>query len=178
MAQMEKLLPVKPSAERHWFVVYTRPRWEKKVDSLLQMQDIKSYCPLRKQKNQWADRMKDVEVPLFSSYVFVYINPREELKVRLTLGVVNFVYYMGKLARIRENVIEDIRYYLEFSPEAEVVSMRDMEVGDRVKIKEGIMSQQQGEVIKLQGKNVLVVIDNLQCALITRVPVAVLELIS
>lgn len=174
---MEKLLPVKRSAERNWFVVYTRPRWEKKVDRLLQMQDIMSYCPLKKQKNQWADRIKNVEVPLFSSYVFVYINPKEELKVRLTLGVVNFVYYMGKLARIRESVIEGIKYYLEISPDVEVVNMRDMEVGDRVKIKEGVMSQRQGEVIKLHGKNVLVVIDNLQCALVTRVPLAALELI-
>jgi len=174
---MENSLPLKPSAGRNWFVIYTRPRWEKKVDSLLQMQDIKSYCPLKKQRHQWADRMKDVEVPLFSSYVFVYINPREELKVRLTLGVVNFVYYMGKPARIREAVIEDIRYYLEFFPDSEVVSLRDMEVGDRVKIKEGLMAQHQGEVIKLHGKNVLVVIDNLQCALITKVPVSALELI-
>src|SRR5215217_505817 len=169
---MENLLPSYPSAGRNWFVIYTRPRWEKKVDRLLQMQDIKSYCPLRKQKHQWADRMKDVEVPLFSSYVFVYINPREELKVRLTMGVVNFVYYMGKLARIREAVIEDIRYFVEFFPDAEVINTRSMAIGDQVKIKEGIMSQQRGEVIKLQGKNVLVVIDNMQCVLITRVPVS------
>lgn len=174
---MENSLPLKPAAARNWFVIYTRPRWEKKVDSLLQMQGIKSYCPLKKQRHQWADRMKDVDVPLFSSYVFVYINPKEELKVRLTLGVVNFVYYMGQPARIRESVIEEIRYYLEFFPDSEVVNLRDMEVGDRVKIKEGLMAQQQGEVIKLHGKNVLVVIDNLHCALITKVPVAALELI-
>ncbi|TKC03708.1 UpxY family transcription antiterminator [Pedobacter frigoris] len=175
---MENLLPFKSSSTRNWFVIYTRPRWEKKVDQLLQMQDITSYCPVRKVKSQWADRIKEVELPLFSSYVFVYINPKEELKVRLTMGVVNFIYYMGKMARIRESVIEDIKHYLESYPEAEVEDIRDMEVGDRVKIKEGIMTDKEGQIIKLHGKNVLVVIDNLNCALVTKVSVSALELIN
>jgi transcription antitermination factor NusG len=142
------------------------------------MQGITSFCPLRKVKSKWADRIKNIEIPLFNSYVFVHISPKEELKVRLTLGVMNFVYYMGKPAQIRPSVIDSIKELLEVFPEAEVVSLQGMEVGDRVKIKEGIMKQKQGQIIKLQGKDVLVVIDSLNCALITKVPSSNLELIN
>ncbi|MGN6401535.1 MAG: transcription termination/antitermination NusG family protein, partial [Flavisolibacter sp.] len=28
-----------------WYAIYTRPRWEKKVNSLLVQKKIESYCP-------------------------------------------------------------------------------------------------------------------------------------
>jgi len=171
-------LTYKAANVRKWFVIYTRPRWEKKVNQLLQMQGINSYCPLRKVQSKWADRIKSIELPLFNSYVFVHISLKEELKVRLTLGVMNFVYFMGKPAEIRPSVIDSIKGYLQIYPEAEVMSLQGMEVGDRVKIKEGIMKQKEGQIIKLQGKNVLVVIDSLSCALITKIPSSNLELIN
>ncbi|EDM38325.1 Transcription antiterminator [Pedobacter sp. BAL39] len=159
-----------------WFAVYTRPRWEKKVEQQLKMQGITCYCPLRKVQSQWADRIKVVELPLFSSYVFVCIHPREELNVRLNIGVVNFVYYMGHLAEIRHSVIEEIKSNLEKYPDAEIVSMRDLEVGDRVRIKAGLMGEQEGKVLQVRGKNVLLVIDNLSSILISKVMVSALEL--
>ena len=54
-----------------WYAIYTRPRWEKKVDLLLKDQGLESYCPLNKVKRKWSDRIKLVEEPLFKSYVFV-----------------------------------------------------------------------------------------------------------
>jgi transcriptional antiterminator RfaH len=175
---MENVQRIKVSNAKKWQVIYTRPRWEKKVDQLLKMQDIISYCPLRKVKSKWADRIKNIEIPLFNSYVFVYISPKEELKVRLTLGVMNFVYYMGKPAQIRPDVIDSIKELFQIYPEAEVINLQGLEVGDRVKIKEGIMNQKEGEIIKLKGKDVLVVIDSLNCALIIKIPISSLELIN
>lgn len=167
---------IKPG-NRAWFVIYTRPRWEKKVNSLLQQQDIITYCPLRKVKNQWADRVKEVELPLFSCYIFVYINSKEELKVRSVSGVINFVCFMQKPARIVDAVIDGIRHCLAAFPQAEIIDIRQLETGDRVRIKEGLMSRKEGHVMKLQGKNVLLIIDHLNCALITKIPVTALELI-
>lgn len=175
---MENLSTIKTNMPRRWYVIYTRPRWEKKVDELLKLQDITSYCPVRKVKNKWADRVKEVEVPLFNSYVFVFINPREELKVRVTLGVMNFVYYMGKPAQVRACVIDDIKHCLEVFPDTEVMNFQNLEVGDRVKIKEGFMNLKEGHVIKVQQSTVIVVIDSLNCVLTTKVPIDSLELIN
>jgi transcriptional antiterminator RfaH len=175
---MENLSTIRTNMPRRWYVIYTRPRWEKKVDELLKLQGITSYCPVRKVKNKWADRIKEVELPLFNSYVFVYIDPREELKVRVTLGVMNFVYYMGKPAQVRESVIEDIKRCLEIFPDTEVMAFQYLEIGDRVKIKEGLMSLKEGRVIKIQERTVVVVIDSLSCVLTTKVAINSLELIN
>jgi transcriptional antiterminator RfaH len=137
-----------------------------------------SYCPLKRVKHKWADRMKEVELPLFTSYVFVCVDPREELKVRVTLGVMNFVYYMGKPAQVRDVVIEDVKKCMETFPDIEVVDLQQMEVGDRVMIKEGLMNHKQGQIIKLRQKSVVVVIDSLNCVLLTNVNIEDLELIN
>lgn len=157
---------------RRWLVVYTRPRWEKKVDKLLKSQDIKSYCPLKRVTNQWADRKKVVDLPLFSGYVFVWVSEREEYKVRQTLGVLNFIYYMAKPAVIRDSVIEKIEKLLQVEADYEVINSSEINLGDRIRIKSGIFYNQEGTVIKVQGKNVLMIFDHLNCALVSNVPVA------
>lgn len=156
-------------ANKSWLVIYTRPRWEKKVSAALQLRGIENYCPLRKVINQWADRKKAVELPLFNSYVFVKINYREELKVRQVQGVLNFIYYNGKPASIRETEIERIKEAILNCPEAEVVSLKNISVGDIVKIKNGLLSNHVGAVIKVQGKTVLMLLESLECALVSRV---------
>ncbi|PST83820.1 antitermination protein NusG [Pedobacter yulinensis] len=161
---------------KSWYVVYTWPRWEKKVTRTLELQGITTYCPLRTVKSQWADRVKDVDLPLFASYVFIHINMRDELKVRSAVGVINFVYFMGKPAKVADHVIEDVKAYLRKFPQAEVVSYQAFGAGDRVRIKSGLMNDKEGEVIRVEGKQVLVVIDSLSCALVSRLPATVLAL--
>lgn len=156
---------------RRWLVIYTRPRWEKKVDKLLKIQDIKSYCPLRSVTNQWADRKKVVDLPLFSGYVFVWVNECEEYKVRQTLGVLNFIYYMGKPAIIRDHIIEKIENLINTNIPCEVMSDQELNSGDRIRIKQGIFYNQEGTIIKVQGKHVLMHFDHLNCALVSSVPI-------
>ncbi|WP_316811944.1 UpxY family transcription antiterminator [Pedobacter heparinus] len=168
---METKFGSRTAWNRRWLVVYTRPRWEKKVDKLLKMQDIKSYCPLRRVTNQWSDRKKVVDLPLFSGYVFVWVSEREEYKVRQTLGVLNFIYYMAKPAVIRDNVIEKIQNLMTADADYEIVSSQELNLGDRIRIKCGIFYNQEGTVIKVRGKNVLLVFDHLNCALLSNVPI-------
>jgi transcription antitermination factor NusG len=94
-----------------WFVIYTRPRWEKKVHSLLLAKGVESYCPLHKVRRKWSDRIKLVEEPLFKSYVFVKVDEAGRTLVRMTDGVVNFVYWNGKPASIKEKEIQTIRKF-------------------------------------------------------------------
>ncbi len=175
---MENEIKPRSLSNRSWYVIYTRARWEKKVDMMLKQQGITSLCPLKIVKNQWADRVKTVELPLFSSYVFVYINLKEELAVRKTYGVINFIYYLGRPAVIRDTEIENIKNILISNPDAEVVSLKDLSVGDRVAIKKGLLARQEGSIIKVSGKTVLMVFDHLECALVTRMPISELSLIS
>ena len=104
-----------------WYAIYTRPRWEKKVNYLLQGKGIESYCPLNKVRRKWSDRIKTIEEPLFKSYVFVKIDEEIRTNVRMTDGVINFVYWNGKPAVIKEREIQTIRRFLDEHENVELV---------------------------------------------------------
>ena len=49
-----------------------------------------------------------MEEPLFKSYVFVKVTDEDRSTVRMTNGAVNFVYWNGKPAVIREKEINAV----------------------------------------------------------------------
>ncbi|WP_442590907.1 UpxY family transcription antiterminator [Pedobacter sp. AW31-3R] len=159
------------SHEKKWLVVYTKSKCEKKVDQLFRLQGIESYCPVVKMKRKWADRYKTVELPLFNSYVFVCINPAERLKVLQTAGVINFIHYCGKPAMIPGADIDKIRLYMNQYTDIESVSLKSLKPGDVVTINDGILFDIPAEVLEVHGKSVLVVMKQLDCALVAKVKV-------
>lgn len=169
---MEIGLNYKRKLEKNWLVIYVRPRWEKKVHKLLQEQGIEAFCPLKTTENQWADRKKKVSVPLFAGYVFVKIDDRDLTKVRYTLGVINYIYFMGKPAIIKEAEIQKLQNMVEMYDSLEIISLNDLTSGDRVRIRSGLFYNQQGKVLQIQGKNVLMSFDHLDCALVTRIDIS------
>lgn len=161
----------KNALDKNWLVIYTRPNWEKRVHQLLVTAGIESYCPVRIEQHIWADRKKMVSVPVFSSYVFVKINRQEESIVRQTLGVINFVYYLGRPAVVRNSEIEAIQRFLNEYPDLEIIAIKELESGERVKIRNGPFMNQEGNVLQIRGKNVLLRLENLESVLVTKVSV-------
>jgi transcription antitermination factor NusG len=143
-----------------WYAIYTKPRWEKKVDSLLQAKAVVSYCPLTRTKKQWSDRVKLVEEPLFKSYVFVKINEEEQLKVRMTNGVLNFVYWLGKPAIIKQIEIERIKRFLN-EYENVIAEATQVKADDKVIINSGILMDKEARVLRNMGNKVEVEIESL-----------------
>ncbi len=146
-----------------WYAIYTRPRWEKKVSNLLVQKGIESYCPLNRVRRKWSDRIKTVEEPLFKSYVFVRIEDEDRTEVRMTNGVVNFVYWNGKPAVIKEKEIQTIKRFLDEFENVEAVKINPEE---RVRIIAGPMMDQEGKVIEIKNKTAKVCIDSLGYMLI------------
>ena len=153
---------------RKWFVLYTKLRWEKKVNSLLNDKDVECYCPLNKVKRQWSDRIKTIDEPLFKSYVFVKVDDTERTKVRLTNGVINFVYWNGKPAIVKEREIQIIKRFLD---EHEAVEVRPMELASNqnVLITSGAFMDKQAMVLDAYRKEVKVAILSLGQELIATI---------
>lgn len=148
------------SVKKKWYVVYSKPRWEKKLFIKLIEGGIDAYCPLNKVKKKWSDRMKTVEVPLFTSYVFVNISEQQKGRVRETPGVVNFVYENGKPAVVRDKEIEKIQRFLEEYHNVEVLPT-EFHKDQTVKINEGLFVDEEGTVIDTHNNKVRVVIRSL-----------------
>ena len=151
---------------RKWLAVYTRPRWEKKVNQLLAEKGLESYCPLNKVRRKWSDRVKTVEEPLFKSYVFVKATDEDRTAVRMTPGAINFVYWQGKPAVIKEKEILAIKRFLDEYENVEAISSTDIKVNQRVRITNGSLMDQEGQVMDLRHKTVKVAIDSLGYILI------------
>ena len=152
---------------KKWFAVYTKPRWEKKVFTLLQEKKITAYCPLNKVRKKWSDRYKIVHEPLFKSYVFVQVEENETANVRTVSGVVNFVYWNGKPAVIKEEEINTIRRFLNEYGHVEVEHIQ-FKPNQRVKIMSGVLMDEEGFVVRSNKNKVQVILQNLGFKLTAR----------
>ncbi len=158
---------------KKWFALYTKPRWEKKVDTILLRKEIESWCPLRKVERQWSDRKKIIEDPLFKSYVFVHIAAEERLMVLQTEGVLNFVHYLNKPAVIRDEEIALIKsYLLEGIAKISVQSLQMFKENDKVVIKHGVFMDNTGTVVRSASKKIYVKLESLQQVMIVEFPAA------
>ena len=156
---------------KKWFALYTKPRWEKKVDGVLLRKDIESWCPLQKVQRQWSDRKKVIEDPIFKSYVFVHITDDERLKVLQTDGVLNFVHYLNKPAIIRDEEIELIKsFLLEKDARISAQSLRGFKEDDKVIIKHGLFMDNTGTVLRSTANKVYIKLESLQQVMIVEFP--------
>ncbi|MEP7255321.1 MAG: UpxY family transcription antiterminator [Ferruginibacter sp.] len=145
---------------RYWYAVYTKPRWEKKVASLLEAKGIEYYCPLNKVVKQWSDRKKIVLEPLFKSYVFVQVEEKEKWDLMNINGIVNYVHWLGKPARIKESEIETVKKFLNEFSGIEVVD-ETSSINSTVKIKHGVLMNYQGILLEVSGNKASVKIESM-----------------
>ena len=148
------------SENRNWYVVYTRPRWEKKVAALLQAKDIEHYCPLNRVLKQWSDRKKVILEPLFKGYIFVKLDEATKWNIKNIEGIINFVYWLGKPAIVREDEIDTIKKFLREFNGVEVVE-RQLNVHSRVLVKQGVLMNSRGIIIEITGSKARVNIESM-----------------
>ena len=130
------------------------------MNGLLLNKGVESYCPLNRVRRKWSDRIKTIEEPLFKSYVFVKISEESRSDVRMTDGVINFVYWNGKPALIKEKEIQTIKRFLDEHDNVELVKMEPRK-DERVRVLSGPLMDQEGKVLEVKHKLVKVAIDSL-----------------
>lgn len=152
------------SDQNKWYAVYTRPRWEKKVAEYLLEKGIEHYCPLNKVTRQWSDRKKVILEPVFKGYVFVKPVERKKWELKQIPGILNFVYWLGKPAYIREEEINLIRKFLNEFDNVEV-EKKGLVVNSAVRITQGVLMNYEGMIIEVFGNRAVVKIDTLDIQL-------------
>lgn len=150
-----------------WYVIYTKPKAEKKVAEGLEKLSVEVYCPLITQVRQWSDRKKKVTVPLFTSYVFVKLREKERQKVFQIPGVLKYLYWLGRPAVVREAEIETIRKWLN-EEEVENVQVENLSPGDKVLIKSGVLKDQEAIIREAGPKRVRLILVKLGCTVSVR----------
>lgn len=153
--------------DKKWYVIYSKPRWEKKVDATLIRKGIETWCPLNKVQKQWSDRKKIVEEPLFKSYVFVKINYNDREQVLVTPGVLNFVHYLKKPAVIRDEEIDTIKRFLQTDDASiEIIDASGFKQDTKVKVRHGVFLDAEGTVLRSGKKKVYVLVETLGAVMV------------
>jgi len=164
--------------ETKWYAVYTRPRFEKQVLKSLLDQGIEGYLPLIKTMRQWSDRKKMVEVPLFSSYVFVHIDRSSYDQVLQTHGAVKYITFEGKAASIPSEQIDNLKIIVDSNENVDT-TWETRRKGDSVIVTAGSLKGLKGELItEGRRKKVLVRIQGIDQNLTVEVHSSLIETIK
>ncbi len=98
--------------QKNWYLVYTKPKCEKKVAALLTRKKIENFCPQNLTQIKQIRKSKMVNQPLFSSYVFVRVYEEKISFIRNLENVLNLVYWKGQPAIIKDEEITIIRDFI------------------------------------------------------------------
>lgn len=148
-----------------WFVVYTKPKQELKVEERLKAFGIMAYCPTIKVMKQWSDRKKKITKPLINSYVFVCIDSAKRADVFAVPGVVRYLYWLGVPVIVKEEEIERLQRTVEgklFSR----IEISNWQLNQQVKISNGAFEGLLAVVQKTSNNKIYLTLESLGMTLI------------
>ena len=177
VSELAELAPTRPEsrAKRRWLVLYTRPRYEKKIRDHLAELSVDCFLPMREEVRQWSDRKKTVEVPLFSGYIFVHVNERERIRALETDGALKYVSFGGEIAVVSPHTIESLKIAVT-RPDDIRIEDTSLELGQEVFVRHGPLSGMRGHLLEFRGgTRVAIRIEVINQIVSVEVPIADLD---
>lgn len=142
-----------------WYAVYTRSRHEKCVSRLLESKSVEIFFPVYESVHSWNDRHALVSQPIFPGYLFVRIGLADRMQVLSVPGVVNFVGAHDRPCPIPDEELTALRRCwerrLRMEPHPYLV------IGRRVRVKQGLLAEMEGILVRKKGQFRLVLSINL-----------------
>jgi transcription antitermination factor NusG len=144
------------NAERHWWAVYTKPRQEKAVTRQLLAQDTPFYLPLTRSNHYYRGRRRTSYTPVFGSYLFVFGTDYERVDALTTNRILRTL-----LVKDREQLLDDLRNLRGLVESGVPVRLEtQLEPGDRVRVKSGMLRGVEGTILRRDGTTRLLVAVN------------------
>lgn len=137
-----------------WYAVCTRSRHEKRIAERLGERSITFFLPMYQTVRRWADRTKQVTLPLFPGYLFVRIPLSERLRILKLSGVVRFVGFDSSPTAVPDADIETLQSVMK--NQMSVDPHPYLKVGSRVRIKSGPLQGAEGILKRKKGVTRLV----------------------
>jgi transcription antitermination factor NusG len=133
-------------AAKNWFAVFTVPRHEKRVEAHFRLREIENFLPLCQKSRQWKDGSKGMlQLPLFSSYIFVQIGCGGRAPVLGVPGVISIVGCGPRPLPVPDSYI----YWLQAGlREGKIEPHPYLTAGTRVRIRFGAMAGMEGVLIR------------------------------
>ncbi len=149
------LAPLDTAIGFPWFALRVRANCEKLTGELLRKKGYEEFSPLYRLRRQWSDRVKVVEMPLFSGYVFCRFDVHRRLPILTTPGVVTIVNFGGIPAEIDEAEISAIQTILVSG--RLTLPWPYLKVGQRVRVTSGPLRGVEGLLTQMKDELRMVV---------------------
>ena len=141
-------------AKHPWFALETRYRYEEFVAKQLRGKGYEPFLPVYKERRRWSDRFKEIEVPLFSGYLFCRFNVQNRLPVLTTAGLIQIVG-AGKIPiPVDEEEIAAIQIVVRSGLPRQPWPF--MQIQQKARITRGPLCGLEGTLLKLKGHHRLV----------------------
>ena len=140
--------------EEQWYVIYTRSRHEKNVAKQCREHGIDAFLPLYRVQRRWKQRVAEVMLPLFPSYVFIHIALQNRFRVLGLPGIVSLVSFNGKPAVVPESQIDILNKAIKLGRAEPHFYLH---AGKRVRVGVGPLAGLEGIVIQIRNKTQVVV---------------------
>jgi transcription antitermination factor NusG len=144
-----------------WFAFRVRPRHEKAVSIALRERECSEFLPLIREKRNWANRQRHVDLPLFPGYIFCLVERFSMLPILSTPGVIDVVRAGASPVAADTAEIEALRLAIDSRVPMERCSY--MEVGNTVEIIQGPLSGLRGLLVNVRKSHRLVLSVRLLC---------------
>jgi transcription antitermination factor NusG len=121
--------------EREWFAFRVRPRHEKRVAFHLREKQVECFLPLVRADRTWGKRSANIDLPLFSGYVFCRSHRFGMLPILTTPGIVSVIRAGNSPVPVSSTEIAAIERAVKASVRLEPCPY--VEMGERVEITRG-----------------------------------------
>jgi transcription antitermination factor NusG len=146
---------VQPS-NLYWYVLYTKPRHEKFVESSLLERGIEAFTPKVRLKKRWSDRVMIVEEPIFKSYCFARFSLTDKSKIISQKGVSSVIHFNRHYIPVADSVINSLKILIDNQLQLDPCPY--LKIGKRVVIKSGPLKGLEGFIIEKRNKNTTLVV--------------------
>lgn len=137
-----------------WYALQTRSRYEHFAAVHLRSKGYEPFLPVYTCRRRWADRMKNVELPLFPGYIFCRFSLLNRLPILITPGVIQAVGSGKHPLPIEDAEIAAIRAVVR--SELPRQPWPFLQVGQKARIAHGPLCGLEGILLGLKGNHRLV----------------------
>ena len=141
--------------QKNWYIVYTKPRCEKKVALTFTRRKIENFLPVNTKQIKSFRKNRMQQEPLFDSYVFANLVEKDINKIKMIDGVVNIVYWKGKPAIIQEDEIEVMKEFVTDHQNIKLEKSR-IDLNDIARVIDGPEYLMEGNILTVKNTTVKV----------------------
>jgi transcription antitermination factor NusG len=129
-----------------WYALSVKHQHERSAEIALGLNGLEALAPTYRARRQWSDRSKDVDLPLFSGYLFCRFDFANRIRVLDTPGVARIIGFGKGPVAVEDEEIAAIK--IAMASKLPLRPWAHLQPGDRVRIDKGPLRGIEGILLK------------------------------